>query len=68
MKLKYSLYEDAGVSEYWVIYPFENVILQFVLNEKSKYELKNTFTEDEIASSYLFPDLNINLQEIFTEN
>jgi len=67
MKLKYTLYETAGVKEYWVVYPFESAILQFVLNTNNKYELTNTFTEDEIASSYLFPDLRISLQEIFNE-
>ncbi|GAB4493032.1 MAG: Uma2 family endonuclease [Raineya sp.] len=34
MKIKYALYEEAGVQEYWIVFPSEYVLQQFVLNEK----------------------------------
>jgi len=31
---KYDLYEEAGVKEYWIVFPSELVLQQFVLNER----------------------------------
>ncbi|MEM6299864.1 MAG: Uma2 family endonuclease, partial [Bacteroidota bacterium] len=45
MKIKYALYEECGVKEYWVIYPTEESLLQFVLDQNGKYVLKDTFSE-----------------------
>jgi Uma2 family endonuclease len=67
MKTKYALYEEAGVREYWIVFPSEYVLQQFILNEKGVYQLKNSFTEDEIFNAHIFPDLQIDLAEIFEE-
>lgn len=68
MKLKYELYEESGVSEYWLIYPYEKAIYQFVLNnEIEKYQLAAMYAEDGIATPTLFPTLKINLVEVFTD-
>jgi Uma2 family endonuclease len=67
MKIKYALYEESGVKEYWVVFPSEYVLQQFILNENGKYQLKDSFTEDEIFNAHIFPDLQINLAEIFEE-
>lgn len=61
MKTKYALYEEAGVKEYWVVYPYENAVLQFVLNSEGKYALYATFHEDEKMTSATLPDLEIDL-------
>jgi Uma2 family endonuclease len=65
MKIKYALYEESGILEYWVIYPSEHSLLQFILNKMGKYELKDNFAEDEIFNAHIFPDLEINLGEVF---
>jgi Uma2 family endonuclease len=67
MKTKYALYEEAGVREYWIVFPSEYVLQQFILNEKGVYQLKNSFTEDEIFNAHIFPDLQIDLAEIFAD-
>jgi Uma2 family endonuclease len=67
MKIKYALYEEAGVKEYWIVFPSEYVLQQFILNEKGRYELKNSFAEDEVFTAHIFPDLEVNLGEIFVE-
>jgi Uma2 family endonuclease len=67
MKTKYALYEEAGVREYWIVFPSEYVLQQFILNEQEKYELKASFTEDEIFNAHIFPDLQIDLAEIFAD-
>jgi len=61
MKTKYALYEEAGVKEYWVVYPYENAVLQFVLNSEGKYKFHTSFHEDENITSATLPDLEIDL-------
>jgi Uma2 family endonuclease len=66
MRIKYDLYEETGVGEYWVVFPYEQVLQQFIL-EKGKYQLKGSFAEDDIFKAHLFSDLEIDLAEIFRE-
>ena len=64
LQIKYELYQETGVSEYWLVYPYEQTVHQFVL-ENGQYQLKKMYTTDDIASPYLFPELKIELTEIF---
>ena len=53
---------------YWLIYPYEQSVHQFVLNDQTeKYELMAMFSADDSASPALFPDLAIDLAEVFAE-
>jgi Uma2 family endonuclease len=66
-KTKYELYAENGVKEYWLVYPADQVIQQFVLNEETaQYQLMNIYA-DEKASSYLFPELEIDLEKLFKD-
>jgi len=67
MIFKYDLYEEAGVTEYWIVFPSEFVLQQFVLNEDGKYYLKRSFSEDMKFNSHIFPDLEIDLGEVFRD-
>ena len=68
MQLKYELYQESGVSEYWMIYPYEQALHQFVLDKTTnKYQLLSMLSEEDFATSPIFTDLKINLQEVFTE-
>ncbi len=54
--------------EYWLVYPAEQAIYQFFLNERTKkYELAGMVASEEIATPVLFPELKIDLTEIFAE-
>jgi len=33
---KYTLYQESGVKEYWIVYPYEQSVHQFVLNEQTE--------------------------------
>ena len=66
VKTKHQLYCESGVREYWLVYPYEQVIYDFVLNAE-RYELMNTFVTDDIASPHCFPELRIDLQTLFAE-
>ena len=65
---KFALYQESGVKEYWLVYPYEQSVHQFVLNDNSeKYELIAMFSADDNASPALFPDLAIDLAEVCAE-
>ena len=65
MQTKYALYQESGVTEYWIVYPNDVVINQFVLDDNGQYQLTAMFTDDDKATSYLFPDLSLDLTQIF---
>lgn len=68
MQIKYELYQENGVMEYWLIYPVEQAVYQFVLDAATqKYGLFKMHPGIGKASPYLFPDLEIDLQEVFAE-
>ena len=55
---KKGLYEQFGVTEYWIIDPEAQTIEVFALGKKG-YELHSRARADEIATSRLFPDFSI---------
>jgi len=61
---KLDLYMSAGVNEYWIVNPLnkEITIYLFEQNDISKNE---TYKKNEIAASYVFPGLRVNLKDIF---
>jgi Uma2 family endonuclease len=67
VKTKHALYAEAGVKEYWLVYPYEEVIHQFILNPEGHYQLEDSFAGDDVASAYLFPDLTIELEQLFKD-
>lgn len=68
MRLKYALYQENGVTEYWLVYPYEQAVYQFVLNPDSNlYQLAAMYAGDDIAKPYLFPELHIDLADVFAE-
>jgi Uma2 family endonuclease len=67
MKHKFSLYEENGVREYWIVAPYEQFLQQFILGSDNRYHLHAICTSDDIVTSVIFPDLNIPLQEVFPD-
>ena len=68
LQTKYELYQETGVSEYWLVYPYEQAIYQFVLdNITARYQLFAMYAGDDLAKPYLFPELQIDLADVFAE-
>ena len=67
MEDKYKLYEAEGVKEYWLVFPHEQVIQAFILNDK-KY-IKNGIFEkgDKIPIAIFNNEFKIDLNDIFEE-
>lgn len=68
MDLKYSLYEEAGVREYWIISPQDQTALVYILNEEGIFVGLKPVTNEGVLRSHIFPDLTINMATIFAEN
>lgn len=64
LKDKYHLYAESGVIEYWIIYPQEEVVHQYVLKEE-KYEQHGVYVKSDNVNPFLFPDLTVPLEKIF---
>jgi Uma2 family endonuclease len=64
LTLKYTLYEEYGVREYWTVYPQEKIIHIFILSD-GHYAAPKIYTQDETAVSTIFPDLQIPLDGVF---
>lgn len=67
MKDKFELYEESGVREYWIVEPEEKVVLTYILNEQGKYIGLRPKIRKEKITSHVFPDLEIDLEEVFEE-
>ncbi len=68
MQDKYTLYEESGVREYWMVYPYEKAVHQFLQDESSgKYQLTAMLSDEDIASPKVFSDLEIDLNDVFAE-
>lgn len=63
MKNKFDLYEEAGIAEYWVVFPAEETVLVNVL-DNGKYRTLRPVSDDIIISER-FPDLRIHTSTIF---
>jgi Uma2 family endonuclease len=67
LQLKYEVYQEAGVKEYWIVMPFEKLVEVFVLDADGLYRRIQTYTEEDSLSPYTLPDLIIDLQEVFED-
>ncbi len=67
MKDKFQIYQENGVKEYWIIQPDDKTLLIYILNENGKYIGLAPLTDDDIATPNTFPDLNIDLKDVFEE-
>lgn len=61
---KFNLYKEAGVLEYWIIEPYDKIIFVYTL-ENGEYIGLPPQTEGQFIKSPLFPELNIDLIDVF---
>lgn len=66
LKQKFDLYQENGVIEYWIVYPTEESIIVYTLNEEGKYIGSSPYVaEDELTSSVL-KGFALPIHQIFT--
>lgn len=66
MGIKFELYEENGVREYWMVGPSEHVIYQYVFNGE-KFIGRKPVIEDEKIHSAIFPNLAFDVEQIFSK-
>lgn len=64
MNIKFDLYEEAVVLEYWMVSPEEKSVLVYVL-QNGKYIGLKPFSESQILVSTIFPEIEIELKKVF---
>ncbi len=62
---KRELYEEYGVRELWIVHPIEGTVLVHVL-ENGHYRLLPLVVKGQTLLSSTFPDLKVNLDEVFS--
>jgi len=64
MGIKFDLYEENGIKEYWIVEPAENSIFVYTLKDGKYYGLKPCIEGQKIKSP-LFPELDFEIEKIF---
>ncbi len=66
VRLKFELYEEAGVKEYWIVQPVEENISVFILNDQGKYHGAKMYAARDKIKSEAVPGLIIDVKDIFS--
>lgn len=61
---KYSIYEEAGVGEYWIVFAEIHLVEVFIL-DNGKYQRLNAFSEDDVVPVKTLHGLSISIDDIF---
>lgn len=64
MQVKYDLYEENGVREYWIVHPGDQTIAVFQL-KAGKYQFKKFYVKGDIVPCDLFRGLKIDSTKVF---
>lgn len=64
-KEKLQLYQEHGVKEYWLVYPFEQSVDVLVLGKEGKYLFPEKYAGDDVIEVKLFPGLKVDLGTVF---
>ncbi len=67
LKIKFELYEEAGVNEYWIVYPVEESIAVFLLNDGGKFNGAKIYAAGDRIESSTVKRLTIDVNDIFTK-
>jgi Uma2 family endonuclease len=66
LRMKYEVYEEAGVKEYWIADPAKKAVLVFLLQPDGKFSVPEIFTGRDQLAAQCVPGLKFNINEIFT--
>ncbi|MEM7552373.1 MAG: Uma2 family endonuclease [Bacteroidota bacterium] len=64
---KFNLYQEHGVLEYWIVYPAEGIVDQFILSN-SRFELHKKLSSEDVINSESIEALEVDLNDVFKDN
>ena len=65
IKVKYKLYEENEVREYWIVFPNEKAVMVFDLDENGKYQARTIDEDQQFVQLKTLGDFQIDLEEVF---
>jgi Uma2 family endonuclease len=66
LSTKKDLYQEVKIREYWVVFPLEKMLFQFVFNaEIDKYNEPLIFANNDKFNAAIFPDFTLDLHKVF---
>jgi Uma2 family endonuclease len=65
VRLKFELYEEAGVKEYWIINPVEENLIIYILDNERKFGGGKMYAGGDIIHCTAIPDLHVEVTDIF---
>lgn len=65
VRLKFELYEEAGVKEYWIVNPVEENLAVHILGEDQKFRGFKMYAGGDIIQSASVTGLSIDVNDIF---
>ncbi len=66
MTEKFSVYESAGVREYWIVFPKDGITI-FRLLKNGKFDKGTPYELDSTVTSQVLDGLKINLEDLFRD-
>lgn len=66
IRIKHELYEEAGIKEYWVVYPAEESIAVFILNKEGRYKGARIYAAGDVIESKAVEGFQVSVTEIFS--
>jgi len=64
VKDKFELYQEVGVTEYWVVEPLDKLVDVFILKE-GKYALVKKYVFDDLVPVNILPGFSVDMKEVF---
>ena len=61
---KFTLYETSGVHEYWVVFPYDEGIIVFLLQPDGKYDKGKKYDNGKVPV-HIFDDYEVDFTDIF---
>jgi Uma2 family endonuclease len=67
MKEKLSLYEAAGVKEYWIVHPEDRTVMILTLDKTGKYGRPSVYSGNDVCKSRAVRGLTVEIAPLFRD-
>jgi len=67
VRVKYELYEEFGVEEYWIVFPAEQALIQYVRNMNGRFETGRALTLEDTLTTPILPGFELAMDDVFRD-
>lgn len=65
MRSKFEVYQDSKVKEYWVVFPEEKLIYQYLLDNEGRYQATLPLVTGDLLTTPILPGFSLSLEDTF---